>query len=67
MKPQNMYTVAQSTQTPWGGARAEDRQNLSCVVVFMVYYFSIAASVWLVVVSYSWFITFTWVHKTNKI
>ena len=64
MQPQKMYTVAQSNQTPWGWARAEDRQmeNLSCVVVFMVYYFSIAASVWLVVVSYSWFITFTWAH-----
>ena len=69
MQPQNMYTVAQSTQTPWGGARAEDRQmeNMSCVVVFMVYYFSIAASVWLVVVSYSLFITFSWAHQPHKV
>ena len=43
-------------------------ENLSCVVVFiLVYYFSIAASVWLVVVSYSWFITFNWAHQPNKV
>ena len=43
-------------------------ENLSCVVVFiLVYYFSIAASVWLVVVSYSWFITFTWASQPNKV
>eukprot|EP00092_Neocalanus_flemingeri_P027713 GFUD01030083.1.p1 GENE.GFUD01030083.1~~GFUD01030083.1.p1 ORF type:complete len:1052 (+),score=290.32 GFUD01030083.1:52-3156(+) len=43
-------------------------ENLSCVAVFiLVYYFSIAASVWLVVVSYSWFITFTWASQPNKV
>ena len=43
-------------------------ENLSCVLVFiLVYYFSLAAGVWLVVVSYSWHLTLTWASQPNKV
>ena len=43
-------------------------ENLSCVAVFiLVYFFSQAAAVWTVVVSYSWYVTFTWASQPNKV
>ena len=54
-----------------GVARHEEPgsgENLSCVVVFiLVYYFSLAGGVWLVVVSYTWHLTLTWASQPNKV
>ena len=44
-------------------------ENLSCVIIFiLVYFFTQSAGIWVVVVSYSWYITFTMASsQTNKV
>ena len=44
-------------------------ENMACVIIFiLVYFFSLSAAVWAVVVSYSWYITFTWAgSQPNKV
>ena len=43
-------------------------ENLSCVIIFILVYFSSqAAAVWTGVLCYTWYITFTWASQPNKV
>ena len=43
-------------------------ENLSCVIIFvLIYFFSQSAAVWIVVVSYSWCVSFSWASQPHKV